>query len=227
MKHNSLYIAIKGIFIRFTEYLKFRKKGQISSSDEIGRWIKMISSLERTEIIVEIGTWNGNGSSKCIVDGILNKKSNNLDVTKVFGFEINKEFFDKAKSNLKKYQFFNVIYGGIITSSELDSSNLNSEESSWFDQDRNNIENGPYVFDKIPSKIHLLILDGGEFSTYREFCKLVNRVDGYIVLDDTKTRKCSRIMEELPSLNSVHLIHESDERNGVAILKTNGYSDNR
>ena len=77
----------------------------------------------------------------------------------------------------------------------------------------------PNVLSSVPREIHLLLLDGGEFSTFAEFQELVPRVTGWIALDDTKVRKCRKIVESLDSGEDFRLIFNSDERNGVAIYR--------
>ena len=72
--------------------------------------------------------------------------------------------------------------------------------------------------DEGSNEIDLLILDGGEFSTYSEFQLLKSRVTKYVVLDDIFTRKCKKILQEVQSSNEFEVIYFSTERNGSAVL---------
>jgi hypothetical protein len=191
----------------------FFEKGQIDLKSEVGRWIYFLSSLSSTSVIVEIGTWNGKGSSNLIARGVI--KSKNLDKT-VIGLEINKNLFTKARKNLKKHQFFKVLHGGIINISEVDRVDLTDSEINWLRGDLIDIEKAPNVLDQLPSEINLLLLDGGEFTTYAEYKNLKNRINGYVILDDTESRKCRRILLEAKKEKLV--IFESHERNGTAVL---------
>ena len=64
-------------------------KGQILPQYEFGLWIDMIITDYSPKNIVEIGTWKGLGSTKCIIDSII---KNNLQ-TNFMSFECNKEFY--------------------------------------------------------------------------------------------------------------------------------------
>ena len=191
----------------------FFEKGQIDSKSDIGRWIYFLSSLSSTSVIIEIGTWNGKGSSNLIARGVV--KSKNINKT-VIGLEINKNFVTKAQKNLKKYQFFKVLHGSVVNVSEVDRDDLTDSEINWLTDDLINIEKVPVILDQLPSEINLLLLDGGEFTTYAEYKNLKSRINGYVILDDTESRKCRRILLEAKKEKLV--IFESHERNGTAVL---------
>jgi hypothetical protein len=208
---KSLYLLLRGFLPE--------RKGQISDRHEVGRWIKFLASLEDNSVILEIGTWNGLGTSKVIAQGV-NQRANQEKV-QVFGLEANQKLFKKAKLNLKGYVFYSVIWGTIVTIDQLDSNNLSKVEEEWLKQDTEDLLDTPFVLEKIPSEIDLLILDGGEFSTYAEYDILKNRVSKWLVLDDTNTRKCKRILQEVNADDFFTVIWKSDERNGTAVLLRN------
>jgi hypothetical protein len=194
---------------------RFVSVGQISQHNEVGRWIQLLSSLDDVKSIVEIGTWNGKGSSKCIALGVLQRATPNC---RVIGFEVNPDMFKKAKRNLSKFDFFEVLFGSVVGEQELDQTQLNEQEMGWFVQDLKWIRESPSVLDRVPKEIDLLILDGGEFSTYAEFKKLEKKLTRWLILDDTRTRKCSKILEELLHNPQYLIVHVSQERNGTAVL---------
>lgn len=193
-----------------------RRKGQVSADHQIGRWIRHLASLEENCTILEIGTWNGLGTSKMIVQGVNSRPVGQS--AEVIGLEANDELYHKAKSNLSKFEFFKVIFGTLVTEHQLDKSELTSVEREWLEKDISDLRDAPFVLNEIPSTIDLLILDGGEFSTYAEFQALKSRVSKWIVLDDTNTRKCKRILQELNAENLFFLVWSSNERNGTAVL---------
>ena len=106
----------------------------------------------------------------------------------------------------------------LFSSSELlsDSDDLTDSEINWLTDDLINIEKVPVILDQLPSEINLLLLDGGEFTTYAEYKNLKSRIKGYVILDDTESRKCRRILLEAKKEKLV--IFESHERNGTAVL---------
>jgi hypothetical protein len=214
-------ILVPKFFRKLMSLTRHKKKsGQISPNQAIVRWIYLLASLPNVSSIVEIGTWNGLGSSKCIVEGVLSRGSTLDKAIKVVGLEVNPEMYKSAKRNLAKYPFFEPELGSIVIAENLDSANLSEIEEVWFLQDKAFIEGAPYVIDKIPATIDLLILDGGEFSTYAEFSILSSRINKWLILDDTKTRKCKKIIEEIHRGKfPFEIVWESSERNGTAVLR--------
>lgn len=206
--------------IKFLEYKlqSIRKRGQIDAQSNIGRWIQLISSLDEVKTIVEIGTWNGLGSSKLIARGVLSNK-NRSNCVNVTGIEASLEMKKLASKHLKKYDFYKLVWGHIVVASQLDGSDLTLEESAWFENDLKNLLNSPNVLSQLPEEIDMLVLDGGEFSTFAEFKTLESRLKGWIVLDDTNTRKCKRVYDEMKKSASFNLIFSSEERRGTAIFK--------
>ena len=193
--------------------------GQIKKHHEIGRWIELLASLPTVNNIVEIGTWNGRGSSKVIVRGVNSRKKTSRLSVKVVGYEINPIMVKASRKVLRRYPYFKVVFGSIVTIEELNRGELNSTELAWLEQDELLIRNAPNVFNTVPLNIDLLILDGGEFSTLAEFKLLSARVNSWIVLDDTHTRKCAEILDLVQKEIDFEIVYESDERHGTAILK--------
>ncbi|CAN2170127.1 hypothetical protein MCEGKSH29_00035 [Candidatus Nanopelagicaceae bacterium] len=153
-----------------------RRFGQIHPKSELGRWIQLISSFEEVVSIVEIGCWNGKGSSRRIVDGA--KSSVNYAEKRIIGLEASPEMYKKAKGNLKRFSNYSVLWGSIVTLDQLDNFDLTPQEGEWLKNDIRMIQECPNVLNQIPSRIDLLILDGGEFASYSEFKVLYSRVKG-------------------------------------------------
>lgn len=193
-----------------------RRRGQVSDKHQIGRWIRHLASLEENRSILEIGTWNGLGTSKMIVQGVHSRPGGSS--VEVIGLEANEKLYHKAKSNLSKFEFFQVIFGTLVTEGQLDNSCLTSVEQEWLENDISDLKDAPFVLNEVPNRIDLLILDGGEFSTHAEFQALKSRVSKWIILDDTNTRKCKRILQELDAENLFTVVWSSNERNGTAVL---------
>jgi tyrosine-protein phosphatase YwqE len=89
----------------------------------------------------------------------------------------------------------------------------------WYDNDLEKMKTSKNVLSEIPKEIDLLILDGGEFSTYPEWNKLKNRTK-IVVLDDTNYHKCSKIVQEIlddVNYKSLHVV--KDDRNGFCVFE--------
>lgn len=188
-------------------------RGQILETQEIGIWLIALSGLEEVKQIVEIGTWSGRGSSRLLLKGASNRSG-----CQIWGLEANHQMFLIAKRYLENKPF-NLLWGSIVDAEELDSSNLTPEEAPWFEGDLKSLENTPNVLAQLPHEIDLLLLDGGEFSTYAEFKKLRSRIVNWLVLDDTNVRKNQRVLDEVLLDETFSLVHISNERNGTAVFK--------
>jgi len=202
---------------RFLNFYSNNFLGQIHKNTDIGRWIYNISALSGIKNIVEIGTWNGAGSSKLIAEGV---SSNHLKIhsCKVISLEINLTMAATASRRLKRYSFFKVLHGRIIEENDFDKHLLVTYESDWIKQDIMNFRSCPNVLSSIPDKIDLLILDGGEFTTFAEFEILKSRVTQFIIIDDTLTRKSRRVIEDVKASSEFQIVYSSLERNGTAVL---------
>jgi hypothetical protein len=200
-------------------------KGQILENSLFDDFINKTIEEYSPKNIVEIGTWRGLGSTKRIIDAIIN---NDLD-SNFISLETNKVFYDEAKQNLKEYiNYVNLIYGRIIEIIDVKnfvlSQQLNHQEQGWLNEDIANFAMAPNVLSSIPEEIDFLLLDGGEFSTYSEWLKLKDR-SKIIALDDTNTTKCRKIKQEILSeKNSTYdIIIDSNDRNGFMFLKKRQY----
>jgi hypothetical protein len=137
--------------------------------------------------------------------------------------ETNKSFYDIAVENLKGYQDkVKLIYGRIVEKDEIlnfvQTINLNRWEEQWLREDLENVDKSENVLNQIPEKIDLLLLDGGEFSTYPEWLKLRDR-STIIMLDDTTVTKCKKINDELKSSENYTLVFETFEGNGFSVFE--------
>ena len=193
--------------------------GQVQLESSFCHELQKLISENNFETIVEIGTWKGMGSTYCILQGIGNSNVNFISL------ESFKEFHDIAKNNLRNYLHkVKLLHGRIIEVEEFLDFNKNlfdgfrNDQKNWFKNDVDTYKKCENVLESIPNKIDLLVLDGGEFSTYLEWLKLKDRAQ-YVVLDDTKCLKTKRITEECLKDPKYKLIISSEERNGFHIFE--------
>jgi hypothetical protein len=193
--------------------------GQVHAKTELGAWISFISSLKDVQKIVDVGTWSGAGSTLCVARGIKRRPLEARRGATVVGFEIDEAMVARAKSRLKSFPFVEVVHGSLVNAEDLDIDSLNSEEEGWLRSDIAKMSLAPLVLDRVPEQIDLLILDGGEFSSQAEYLALRDRISGWVVLDDTGTRKNKKVFGLLAMDNSFALIWATKERNGAAIFR--------
>jgi predicted O-methyltransferase YrrM len=186
-------------------------QGQITEGSERCKIIKKTITTYNPKTILEIGTWKGMGSTKCILDSI-------DDSVEFISLESNMEFFNIARNNLSSYSSkFKQIYGRIIEidevlefSKEVD---LTPQQKGWLDEDIKNFNKCENVFDNLPEVFDLIFLDGGEFSTYPEWTKLKSR-SKIILLDDINVLKCNKIYNELIDDPNYELLDKTNEGHG-------------
>jgi len=192
--------------------------GQINRNSKLGEILYELSKQSDVNTIVEIGTWNGAGSTRCIIDGIKDSGVKKTFIT----LESNKEQYELALQNLESFKEFVVpLYGRIIDVYDLTwlkSVTLGPEQQQWLWEDVEGYKECPNVLDKIPQQIDLLLLDGGEFSTVPEFIKLKSKYK-YLVLDDITALKCKEINNQLSNRKDHVLVKTDSERNGFSVFK--------
>jgi hypothetical protein len=194
--------------------------GQINRGSKLGEAIYNLAKNPEVKTIVEIGTWNGCGSTKCILDGVLESGKRK----EVISLECNKLRHEEAKINLGFIPpTFKLIHGTIVTAEELIPilpTLENDTLKGWLTEDINWIKNTPYVLDRLPERIDLLIIDGGEFSGGLEFSRLHGHAR-FIILDDTNAIKHKSTKDFIKSKPTEFRIIEDNitDRNGYLICE--------
>ena len=197
--------------------------GQINRGTELGEILYNLASNTSLKNYVEIGTWNGQGSTKCFLDGLTARDDDWLFAS----YEADEKFYQQAIAYHSEIlcEKAKIIHGTVIdiddvmTRKELsDVNELTDEHSKWLEADLNNYNGCSNKLNEIEHMKHIdvLLLDGGEFSTLAEFKALQNRVT-FLVLDDTKLMKNKKVIELVESMWNWILITKSDQRNGFAV----------
>lgn len=201
--------------------------GQINRGSQLGDIIYDLCKQDDIKTIVEIGTWNGMGTTKCIYDSILdNKKQDYL----VYSLESNPDFYNQAINNLPQLNRFHIILGRIVDVDELIDIDLCDDRffvppsnkeiiRGWLSDDLRNYNSVDNVLGQLPNQIDLLILDGGEFSSLAEFNKLKDRTT-YFVLDDTLLIKNNQVASIMRNDENYLILHDNSyDRNGYLVSK--------
>lgn len=190
--------------------------GQINRGSILGEKIFNLAKQSDVNTIVEIGTWNGLGSTKCIYDAVIGTRKN------VWSLECNKIRHEQAKVNLGFIPpTFKLLNGTVVDAKDLEPmmKDLPDGQQEWLKEDLNWIRQIPNVFNNLPEKIDMLIIDGGEFSGLIEFELLADR-SKYIILDDTNATKHIKTRELINNDNKFKVINDNTyERNGFMICE--------
>jgi len=194
-------------------------KGQIyndSFSVEITRY----ASDPKYKTFLEIGTWNGLGSTKAFVDGFKNRNDYVF-----YSLECNSEKSAEARKlyNNDKIHILNEVIWNVTPS---DFYNIfpqcltNATYKRWNEVDIINMKRCNLFLDRpdLPDIFDVILLDGGEFTTYHEFQYLKHKCK-ILLLDDTKCDKCKLIVEEIKNDKTWKIIKEENTRNGYLIAE--------
>jgi len=195
--------------------------GQICNDDFSNEITKYASDL-KYKTFLEIGTWNGLGSTKAFANGFKNRQDDYI----FYSLECNKDksmfaqhlYTDNPKIHIlneviwnKEPSDFYQIFPQCLSNNMYKHWNLidliNMKKCKVF-LDRPNL---PEIFD-------VILLDGGEFTTYYEFQLLKNRCK-ILMLDDINVDKCKLIVEEIKADKSWKILKNNNVRNGFLIAE--------
>jgi hypothetical protein len=195
--------------------------GQICN-DGFSKEIEKYASNLNYKTFLEIGTWNGLGSTKAFSIGFKNRNDNyifySLECNKDKSNDASKLYLDNDKINILNeviwneepddfYKIFPEINNNDLYNHWNNIDIINMKKCNLF----LNRQNLPNIFD-------VILLDGGEFTTYYDFQNIKNRCK-ILMLDDTKTNKCNLIVKELISDSKWKIIKQENERNGYLIAE--------
>lgn len=199
--------------------------GQINMDSTIGQYLYNIVKHPSIKNILEIGTWNGLGSTRCIVNGLLERLEPSADFC-FYSLECNTEKCSVAQKYYKDVSNVHILNEVILNDMPADIYNIfpeivqSDQLKYWNEIDYNNMKNKPLFLNRIdvPKMFDMVLLDGGEFTTWYEYLELKDRCK-ILALDDTNVSKCRRIVEDLkaqPERWEI-LLDNTTERNGTVI----------
>jgi hypothetical protein len=195
----------------------FSGTGQINMDQTFGKKIYEIAQKDTVRNIIEIGSWNGQGSTVCLMNGIIFKKN-----SKLYSFEACSEMHNKAKTFWNNYHTNNKLH---LLNGTLHRNIVNFQENNplfvreWYHYEEKVLNQANLIKIDDIENVDFVVLDGGEYTTDGDFEVLVDKNPKYIALDDTRVYKCSKIRQYLLNSNDWKLYDENiNERNGWAIF---------
>lgn len=211
--------------IAFEDCIK-KEVGQITPEDLLGKKIIEYAKNEKYSMYLEIGTWNGLGSTKCFMTGFENR----TDYT-FYSLECNREKSEFAKAlypdNPRVHILNEVLFndfGNPETQTQVFPQLLvNHTMNYWNQVDIENMKNAGIFWNETTKDLEfdVVLLDGGEFTTYFEYIVLKDRCRNLLLLDDTNTDKCKLIVQEIKNDldNWEIIIDDPSVRNGIFIAQ--------
>lgn len=194
--------------------------GQIQLVQPFGQWISKYAADIRFTRYLEIGTWNGRGSTCCFYDGFSTRR----DQPTLQSYEIHKERATEAAGLWKSVPQIQVIHGRVLRDYQCPmyrevTQTFAEVSEAWHTEDVRNFWSCPYVPIQDPE---VVLLDGAEYLTQFEFDRVFKDCPSVRVymLDDTRTWKTpfiNKYLLEHPEWTRV--AYSDTERNGWAIFE--------
>jgi hypothetical protein len=196
---------------------KFIGSGQINMNSEFGNYLYKIASLEDVNNIFEVGTWNGQGSTVCIMNGIIDKEKSCL-----YSIEADLNMYNQALNFWNGKDTKNKVYllNGTLHKKMAEDVPTDNEQINWYIGEQHVMSNAKVISIENINDIDLILLDGGEFTSQGDFDILIKKNPKYIALDDVNCYKCNKIRSNLILTGDWLILHENlNDRNGWSILK--------
>ena len=196
-------------------------KGQVSD-DEFAMDIERCARNPELKTFLEIGTWNGLGSTRAFINGLKDRNDDYI----FYSLECNKEKHMDASMLYEKYKNVHILNEVIWNEEPEDfyeifpQCQLNPTYKHWHEVDMENMKKCNLFLERkdLPEIFDVILLDGGEFTTYHEFQKLKNRCK-YLMLDDINVEKCKLIVKQITTDPSWRILKKRNVRNGYLIAE--------
>lgn len=194
--------------------------GQICN-DNFSKTIMKYASNTSYKTYLEIGTWNGRGSTMAFSKGFEERNDDYI----FYSLECNKDKHSDAVKlfNNKNMKLLNEVIWNEEPKDfyEIFPECLSSKMyKHWNEVDIVNMKKCNIFLerDDLPDVFDIILLDGGEFTTYFEFRLLKERCK-ILMLDDTNTAKCKKIVEEIKKDPTWLILECENVRNGYLVAE--------
>ena len=192
--------------------------GEIGSASSFGQALSETASS--APVIIEVGSGSGLGSTACLVRGL--QKEGRL-----YAIEAARERADACRANHSHDSRVHVLHGvvsrdALMTRGQVLTHALFPAIEGHYDQcyakEAADYDSAPHVLDRLPKQCDMLVLDGGEFSSWGDWSVLKDTRPTWVALDDVNVIKTSSIADEL-TVQGWHETFRTDERNGSSIFR--------
>jgi hypothetical protein len=195
--------------------------GQVNPDSAFGSMIVDIASESDYTSFLDVGTWNGQGTTKCLYDAVGKREG-----VRIYSVESNAAMYGEAVAYWTPCPpSLNLLYGtlskGAMTEAEIRAHPLFEDVEVHFnihyEQDCKDLEGAPIV--ELPAQIDMVVLDGGEFCGVADFRRASLLKPKVIALDDIRVMKNSENYQRLLADPEWELLGRGKDRNGWAIFR--------
>lgn len=172
---------------------------------------------ERSETIVEIGTWRGHGSTYCIWKGMVRP------FQRLISLDTTRHNIEEARS-LYTDPRIEFLWGHISEACDMpEFDGFSENQKKSYDHERNFViaSPNPNVLNQIPQRVDLCLMDGGNWNGDGDFIKLHDRCR-WIALDDTNEkfqRKNNNLRQRMIDSGWVVLHDDLSDREGTFLAE--------
>jgi hypothetical protein len=210
--------------------------GEINKTDEFGSaLIKSIAEYNLNKIL-EIGSWDGTGSTACLIEGMLKLQCEK----KLVCLEVNSDRYLQLVNNTKEHKWIECYNTTSISYSQLHEKEFDKiwdspfnglkkhttpptkeQAKLWFEEDVKNLKNTNAGFLETDSSFYdAVLIDGGEFFGYSEYKIIKDRTNVLFLDDYYYAYKTNQIARELNQDEEWEVIAGNKNlRSGYAIFK--------
>jgi hypothetical protein len=207
------------------------ENGQITLETEFGKELVDIARNPSYTTFFDVGTWKGNGTTRCLAEGIAYRyQQTNERNVHLWSLESNIEIFKEAQFFWIQIplSFLHLLYGCLHKDQLMKKEDIlnhplfplvKSHYEDWYEQDKEDNKLAPCLDMTLFPELDVVVLDGGEFSSYGDWLVLQRKNPRVVCLDDVNVIKNNQIYKELKEDKHWELYKEGGERNGWAIFK--------
>ncbi len=216
-------------YLRLWAGMYSRRRADVASGEGFGAALAALASCRRFSRYVEIGTAHGLGTTKLITDALLARP----DDCRLWTVESHRFTYQVAVRNWRGAETRGrlvLIYGaatgvGDMMQWEEICADPNYDETksvysfSSYEKGKAAQQNAPDAKPLLPEEIDVLLLDGGEFSSYGEYKALAGRAKVICLDDSHRAIKNRRVREELLAAEEWAAAADMpNERNGWSVF---------
>ena len=200
--------------------------GQVSKDSDLGKQCQIYASDEKNKTFLEVGTWNGLGTTKVLFD-VMKQRSDHQDKGYMFySLECNSEKSQIARMFYSSEPTVHILNEVLSAPDDSEIEQVFPEIlhdgvfRAWSNADNVNIKMSKMFLERsdIPSVFDVVLLDGGEFTTYFDYQAIKDRTK-MLLLDDTMSNKCKKIVELLKQDPDWNILFETQNGLGCVVAE--------
>ena len=205
--------------------------GQITLDTVFGRALKDLAADPRYKIWVEIGTWDGEGSTKCIVQGLESRSPEDLSGAGLFSFEANRDLWMVASRYWQdRNPPLRILWGRLAERMMGDEKvkahplfdKIKEHYDLYYEKDKDHFLKAPLIRMR---RCDVAVLDGGEFAGEGDWDAIRKLKPQVVCLDDINVMKNADLYKKLLIDVGWKPLLITPDRNGSAILESPGTDD--